>query len=250
MSIALLGATGRLGGMAQHFWPDEDVTFHGRAVAEVPAGTRCLIDLRGVVPERGDLRQNTAIAKAALDHALAHGIRHVLLASTAAVYGRPAGPLTPNMAAPISDYGRAKRAMEQMAAGHPQPSTVLRIGNVIGADAIVAGWCPGFALDTFADGSSPSRSCIGPDTLSRVLHHLSQVEDLPPILNVACPGSLRFDALLRAAGRAWVPRAAPDGAIPDVTLDTLPLEALFDFAPEECTPEGMIAQWRQMAETS
>lgn len=245
MSIVVLGASGRLGRMARQFWKGQAVWL-GRSVSELPEGGRALIDLRGIVPGRGDLALNTTLAHQALEAAHRLGYARVFLASSAAVYGQASGPLTPDVAAPVSDYGHAKLAMEHLATAHPQPSTVLRIGNVAGADAILAAWRPGFAVDRFPDGSTPRRSYIGPQTFSRVLQHLASYRELPHILNLAAPGSIAFQDLLDAAALKWSPRPADPTAIADVTLDTTPLEALFDFAPEDSTAPGIVAQWRRM----
>lgn len=246
MTICVLGASGRLGTMLRAAWGAQAVQWRGRDATGLPANLTCLIDLRGIVPGRGDVAQNADIAREALDAARLAGTRHVFLASTAAVYGRHPGPLRADIAAPASAYGHAKRAMEDMAAAHSQPSTCLRIGNVAGADVILSGWSRGFTLDRFADGTTPSRSYIGPDSLARVLWTLADQTDLPAILNVAAPGSVSMGDLLDAAGLEWSARKAPPEAIRDVTLDTKPLEAHVSFAPEDSTPQGIVAQWQQL----
>ena len=249
MNVTVLGATGRLGRMARHYWSGK-ATWLGRALDGIPKSTECLIDLRGIVPGRGDLSQNEILTRKALDTAQALGIQRVFVASTAAVYGQHPGPLTAEVAAPISDYGQAKHAMELMAAAHPQTCTVLRIGNVAGADAILGAWQPGFILDQFPDGRTPSRSYIGPATLARILQGLSQLPDLPAVLNIAAPGAIAFGDLLDAAGYSWTPRRASADTIANVTLDTQPLETLMSFAPEEQTPHGIATQWLQMKDAT
>ena len=243
MTIAVLGATGRLGRMLQHHWTD--TLWFGRAPGDL-RGVDTLIDLRGIVPGKGDLAENVAIARNALDAALEQGIARVFLASTAAVYGRYPGPLTAEVSAPESPYGSAKRAMEEMAAAHPQAATCLRIGNVAGADAVLAGWRPGFQLDQLPDGRAPARSYIGPESLARVLRALCHAQDLPAIMNLAAPGALEMDALLNAANLPFLPRAATENTIARVELDTKPLEARVPFAPEESTSTTIVAQWRRI----
>ena len=54
---------------------------------------------------------------------------------------------------------------------------------------------------------------------------------LPEVLNVAQPGAVRMDALLRAAGRPWRGVPAPDAALPEVTLNTGALEAVIGPLP-------------------
>ncbi len=173
----------------------------------------------------------------------------VLLASSAAVYGSEQGLLREDRAlAPLSDYGRAKAEMEAEGARLGQvlgvAVTALRIGNIAGLDAILGGWRPGFVLDWFADGRTPRRSYIGVSTLARVLERLVRTSDLPPVLNVAAPGMVEMGALLDAAGLAWTPRPAEEGAIPEVALDVARLAAFHPFAPRDSLPAAMVAEWR------
>ena len=265
--VVLLGASGRLGRMLRGLWPGATppvAQARGAGAGEVtldpladPGGTVAALDgagtvicLWGVTPARAAregcaLSLNVELARAALDAAPAAGAGRVLLASSAAVYGAAEGPLREDAACqPASDYGRAKLEMEALAARHPHPATCLRIGNVAGADAILGGWRAGMALDTLADGRTPRRSYIGPASLARVMHALCGHDDLPDTLNVAAPGTVEMGALLDAAGLAWAPRPAGPDTIAEVALDTARLERLTAFAPEEGTPEGIVAQWR------
>ena len=148
------------------------------------------------------------------------------------------------MAAPLSPYGRAKMAMEADAAAHPHPSTVLRISNLAGADAILAGWRPGFALDRFADGRTPARSYIGPLSFARVLRALAGAQGLPAVLNVAAPGPVEMGVLLDAAALPWTPRPATEATVPRVHLDTGRLAPFVSIAPEAATPAGIVAEWQ------
>ena len=188
---------------------------------------------------------HAAIARAVLAAAPAQA--RLLFASSAAVYGAARGLLTETtQPAPLSDYGRAKLEMEALLADVPQ-ACALRIGNVAGADAILGGWAPGFRLDRFADHRTPRRSYIGPLSLARVLADLiTHSGPLPPVLNVAAPGVVEMGALLDAAGLDWTPRPAPETALPEVALCTRALERYTAFAPEESTPEDMVAQVRRV----
>lgn len=270
--VLLLGASGRLGGMLQGFWPQsDDLICHSRANRDgyvnfdplkdpdalrgAIAGSRAVICLSGITPAHaaatGDpLSLNTELAVATLRAADRAGGKRVFLASSAAVYGRATGPLAEDMACdPVSDYGRAKLEMEKAASAfaqvHPLPVTVLRIGNVAGADAILGGWSEGMMLDAYPDGRTPQRSYIGPQTLAQVLHHLCRAKTLPDILNIAAPGAIEMGALLDAAGLAWAPRPANDQTIARVALQTKRLEKEFDFAPNANAPATMVSQWRK-----
>ncbi|MEP2581071.1 MAG: hypothetical protein ABJH75_25990, partial [Roseibium sp.] len=151
--------------------------------------------------------------------------------------------------APLSDYGRAKAAMErrgaELGAARGVAVTALRIGNVAGVDAILGGWAPGFRLDQFADGRTPRRSYIGVQTLASVLHDLIAAPDLPGVLNVAAPGGIEMGALLDAANLGWTPRAAPDTAIADVQLCTDRLAGITGLEAADNEAAGMVEQWRK-----
>lgn len=271
--ILVIGATGRLGAILRGCWPAGHARWLARtpsggaggwiacdpltdpeALARAAAGCGVILCLAGVTPARAAagaaMADNTALALAAVRAGAAAGAR-VLLTSSAAVYGARAGLLTETgPLAPVSDYGRAKAAMETRATALGRdlgvPVTSLRIGNVAGSDAILGGWRPGFRLDRFADGRTPRRSYIGPVTLARVLEDLAAARRLPPVLNVATPGVVDMGALLNAAGLGWTPRAAPAGAIAEVRLDVSALEGFTSFAPVDSLPETMIAEWQKL----
>ena len=285
--VLVLGATGRIGTVLRRAWPRFGLAAqavwqartpppaaggrNGRgggggswavcdpadpeAVARAAAGCAVILCLAGVTPARAaqgaEMAGNVTLALAAVRGAAAVGAR-VLLASSAAVYGRREGLLAETLPpAPVSDYGRAKAAMETRAAALGRDLgvavTALRIGNVAGADAILGGWRPGFVLDRFADGRTPRRSYIGPATLARVLGDLVAAPALPGLLNVAAPGAVEMGALLDAAGLPWTPRPAPAEAIAEVRLDIAALAGFTAFAPGDSLPATMVAQWREMA---
>ena len=110
--------------------------------------------------------------------------------------------------------------------------TLLRIGNIAGADALLGGNAPGrrVVLDPVAGQNGPERSYIGPTMLAGVFSGLAGLAvdgaALPVVLNVAQPGRIAMGDLLDAAGRDWgfgPPNAA---ALPRLTLATNRLEAL------------------------
>jgi nucleoside-diphosphate-sugar epimerase len=212
----------------------------------------CLAGVTNAAAASGsDMDDNSALAQAAVRLAAQMGAR-VLLASSAAVYGREDGVLddtrAPDTLQPVAPYGEAKLRMEldaqELGTSLGVPVCALRIGNVAGVDAILGGWRPGFQLDRFADGRTPRRSYIGLKTLARVLAELVCVPDLPPALNVACPDVVEMGALLDAAGLDWTPRDAPESAIPEVRLSTSATERVTSFLKVECGAQAMVAQWR------
>ncbi len=225
------------------------------ALARAAAGCEVILCLAGVTnaaAARGaDMGDNTALAEAAIRAGSDSGAA-VLLTSSAAVYGAQAGVLSETTPpAPVADYGRAKAAMEARGAALGAelgvPVTSLRIGNIAGLDAILGGWRPGFALDRFADGTTPRRSYVGPLTLARILADLvAQARDLPSILNVAAPGTVAMGALLDAAGLAWTPRVPGPDAIAEVRLDVEGLQGFTGIDPRDSLPETMVAEWRSL----
>ncbi len=269
LRLLVLGGSGRLGGLLRRAWQvggGGDVAGAGlvpvwqarqpRAFAGLggptvvfdplhdPGALRAAVRAADVVlmlagPTRGsaqDLAVHADLARAVL-HA-ADG-RAVIFASSAAVYGAPvAGPCREEDApAPLTDYGRAKLAMERVAAGVPGAS-VLRIGNVAGADALL-GAPPspgGRVLDILPAGHAPRRSYITPQALALALGRLARLAAaggrLPGLLNLALPGAVGMDALLRAAGESWRTRPASPGVIDTVVLDVTRAQAL-----------GLVPEW-------
>lgn len=268
----LLGASGQLGQMCRLMWPlEEDLICHSRNVLpgfvsfdqhlvsdttrETLQNTRAIICLSGVTPKHanqsGDaFSLNTDLALAAVRLAHAAGIGRVFLVSSAAVYGRAQGVLAENsVCEPVSAYGLAKLDMEhaalKLANDLGQPATVLRIGNVAGADAILGGWREGMEIDELPNGHTPRRSYIGPQTLARVLHSLTCAVDLPDVVNVAAPGSVEMGAILDAAGLSWFPRKPSNDVIEKVELSTKCLERYVSFDTQDGTASQLVAEWHR-----
>lgn len=201
------------------------------------------------------LAQNSLLALAALDAATKAGLNRVFLLSSAAVYGRGAGGFSETgPPVPVAPYGQAKLEMEQVVTdwiatrGHAAPEvTILRLGNVAGADMLLGGLRPGqpTRLDLFADGRAPARSYIGVASLWRVIISLAKHGGaLPACLNIAAPGAVSMADLLDAAAHPWTARPAPDSALPRVALDTARLETLVPFTAADSQPAEMVRQWR------
>ncbi|MGB7243298.1 MAG: SDR family oxidoreductase [Sulfitobacter sp.] len=266
----VLGASGKLGCLLQAVWPKADaVLWHSRrdgccdfqfdllqdpkTYVRAATGVRAVLCLPGVTPARADgedLSHNSTLALAAVQGAATAGVARVFLASSAAVYGRADYPLPETaVPTPACAYGHSKRDMEQATLALAQrlglPVTILRIGNVAGADAILGGWQPGFRLDQFNDGRTPRRSYIGPVTLAKVIARLMRTDDLPSVLNIAAPGSIEMGALLDAAGLPWSGRPANDTTIPMVELDTRQLTRIMPIAANASSAEGMIDEYRR-----
>ncbi|SFJ79403.1 NAD-dependent epimerase/dehydratase family protein [Jannaschia pohangensis] len=256
--LAVTGSTGRIGRMLRTVWAGADVAWlrRGDPLETGLRGRSCVVGLAGVT--RGDARAlaaNTSTACQTLRAAEAAKVKRVILFSSAAVYGRASGPLVETAApTPVAPYGTAKAEMEEnvarWCAAHPNGPevTILRLGNVAGADALLSSLDktpPG--LDIFPDGRSPRRSYIGPRTLAEVLVRLAiHPGPLPEILNVAAPGTVEMAALLRAAALSWTPMRAPPAAIPEVELDTRLLQSLLPLPPDASDPARIVAEWREV----
>lgn len=273
----VMGASGRIGRLLQHRWGGGAARWQSRAalgddrnsitldpladpdaLARAGEGCSVILCLAGPVPGRSceDMQRHSDLACAAVRCGAAVGAR-VLLASSAAVYGAAVGgqgglcedqPL-----APANAYGAAKAEMEQVAAALGAELgvavTALRIGNIAGFDAILGGWKPGFQLDLFPDGSTPRRSYIALSTLADVLAALVEMQNLPPVLNIAQPGTVEMAAVLRAAGYAFATRPAPDSAIPEVALDVSRLAGLLEAGSIPlpfADPAAMAAEWSML----
>lgn len=247
----MLGAGGKLGRLLRPRWPSR-ATWTTRDDVDICDTPALMQTLKGVCAvfcfagathgASAPMTHNIEVAKRTLD--AAQGAR-VFLFSSAAVYGALEGPRPEDgPTAANSDYGAAKLGMEEMAARHPNPSTCLRLGNVAGADAILGGWMQGFRLDQFADGRTPRRSYIGPTKLAQVLARLSEIDDLPPVLNVAAPGTVAMGDLLDAAGLGWSEKPATERTIAKVELNTGLLERMIPFDTPNCTAEGIVADWK------
>ena len=248
----VLGATGRIGDVLRMFWGEAGAIWHTRgavagqgpewvrgdllrdpeALIRASQGAEAVLCLSGVVNGKGDVALNVALGQAGVEIGAALGAP-VLLASSAAVYGRAKA----EMEARGADLGRA----------HGVPVTALRIGNLAGLDAILGAWRPGFQLDRFGDGRTPRRSYIGVETLAFVLARLcDQADDLPPVLNVAAPEVIEMGALLDAAGYAWSARPAPPDAIAEVALDVALLQGVCPLPDGAGRPDTLVAEWARL----
>ena len=184
-----------------------------------------------------DLARNAADTAVVAQAARAAGVRHFFMASTAAVY-RPSADDIPETQAPdpANPYGAAKLAAEQAARQHMAGRlTVLRIGNLAGADALLGGAGPVTLDPVPGQPGGPLRSYIGPGRLVQVLDALIgravAGQDMPDTLNLAEPGVVAMADLLHAAGRDWQFGAPRSGTVPRVGLDTTRLTALVPIPP-------------------
>ncbi|SHI82706.1 NAD-dependent epimerase/dehydratase family protein [Wenxinia saemankumensis] len=253
--LLILGGSGRIGRAfaalrARGHWPGPAPVLAGRSggdlrwqPGEAPVeGARAVVHMAGPAGS-ADTAATVALARAALD--LAQGLGAPLLhVSTAAVYAPSPQPHDEDEgSAPPGGYGAARLAAEAAlgdAAWH------LRLANVAGCDSLFGAMAEGgVVLDRLPDGRAPERCWIGPLTLARVLVALADRAAAgaePRVLNVAQPGALAMDAVLRAAGLGWTWRDAPPGALARMALATDRLAGLVALPP--ATAEGLVAEAR------
>ncbi len=269
--VLVLGATGQIGQILHAYWKSDRIIWQSRSATRGPNWvqidpTRGAEDIAASVPQldailclagatpaavnrkKAYYSDNWRLAEVALQTAALTKSRAYLV-SSAAVYGRQTGVLTETLDVhPASDYGHAKHDMEvraaQLSAELGVFATTLRIGNVAGADAILGGWRPGFELHQFSDGTTPSRSYIGPRSLASILAALVGRGNAPDLINIALPKPVEMGWLLDAAHLDWAPVPAPETAIRSVELDTRCLQSLVDL-PDPANPEELlVAEWQ------
>jgi nucleoside-diphosphate-sugar epimerase len=267
--LLVTGSNGRIGRALRAIWAENragglPVLWHGRTArpgvdlvwdigtnppAILPPGL-IILHLAGCTTGNApDLAENLRITAAVCHASRAARASHVFVMSSAAVY-RP-GPTVLTEAdspAPISPYGQAKLDAERMAthllAG--QGITLLRLANVAGADALLGNCQPSrtVTLDPIAGQTGgPERSYIGPRVLADVLSRLVALVDdgavLPPILNLAQPGTVSMAGLLTAYGQPWQFGLPRHSAVARVAVATDLLTAILPVP--HATPAGLIA---------
>ena len=266
-SLVVTGAAGRVGRALRCVWGGHvggmPILWSGRSAgqgidlvwnigAEVtPPLPKSAIFLHLAGQTRGsaaELTENHRSVQVLCENAKNSGALHVFFLSSVAVY--PPGPRViaeDQPADPQNDYGLAKLAAEDAArvAMSDGGLTVLRLGNLAGADTLLTSARAGeIALDPVQGQSGgPVRSYIGPQVLAKVLAELiglaAQGMALPDVLNLAQPPALLMTDLLTAADANWHygPRRAE--VIPRVAVNVARLAALVDLP--DATAASVIA---------
>ncbi|CAD7035456.1 UDP-glucose 4-epimerase GalE [Pseudorhizobium endolithicum] len=283
--LLLVGSSGRVGSLMLKYWrrspPANFEVIGQRRTADVTADENTIVwDLKsappadiirhgaettmivmaGITPASGSpLQGNRDIAIECVEVAQRIGARRVLFSSSSSVYG-------PGLGTPINEsynpdqqnaYGESKLAMEAAifdSAGELDYS-ILRIGNVLGADALLTAArklkCgEPLELDQFESGGGPVRSYIDPALLTCVLESLAcYPSGLPRVLNVACPTPVSMQALADAARIPWRWRPAPSIAYERIVLDCDLLQQYHKFEQGDCNPSSMISRLEDLGFT-
>lgn len=277
MQVLITGAAGKLGQILQSVWTNQSsinfepiwcsrkptsdhVVSWDILFGPVPKITKgaVILHLAGVLHgNTAALSTNAAMALKVCRAAKNAGAAHVFLASSAAVYGAGMQDHVEVQAlAPCSDYGQAKRDMERDALSWAQRGgpdtpgiTCLRIGNVLGADALFTAARTGQSVvldDVPGQLRGPIRSYIGPRTFAEVLAGLvaciARRETLPKILNIAAPTPVHMADLLAAAQIPFQFGPPNAGVIAQVSLSTKRLSAFFPLPQSDAST--LVADWR------
>ncbi len=269
LPLVITGADGRIGRLLQAAWVEEPPD----AVAPIwcarawghwqdllagpldpcPTGAVILHLAADLSATPDALVRSAAMARAVAVAARQGRARHILFASSAAVYAPSDRDLTETSACiPTTPYGQAKILAEQAcrADAGDVPVTSLRIGNVLGASALIGATCEVGRIEldpVLGRSGGPVRSWIAPGELARVLSHLARLAGapgcLPPVLNLASPGAWSMADLLDAADFSWRYGPYRTRVLPRLSLDCTRLAGL---CPQLAitTPTEMIADWR------
>lgn len=282
--LLVVGATGRVGALVLPFWQASSLPIllqHRKRETTLPVTQRilwdpsvsnsvlknwiaqnetpnCMVIFSGVVPgSEQDLFLNSEIALSYIRAAEELSIPKVLLASTSAVYGnyldRPFSEQDETR--PVTAYGKSKLEMERACISYQNSKkmeiTILRIGNVAGADALLTNVIAQPQRKIFihqdVNGSTPLRSYIGPETLAYVIAKLANFDrKLPRILNIGAPSPVEMKSLADAASVTWCAKHPEDSASQIITLDTTLLWRLIPKVKSLSEPTEMIRQLKSI----
>lgn len=270
-ALLITGSTGRIGRALRAIWLNKTVNdlpilWHGRQagpdvdvawdigknpLAALPQNLIVLHLAGRTAGTETELADNQRTTEAVCSAALAAKARHVFVMSSAAVYAPGPDSLAETATpGPVSPYGRAKLAAENVAAQVLDNSatglTLLRLANLAGADALLGNCRQGqsVTLDPIAGQTGgPQRSYIGPRCLAQVLSDLIELAagdgSIPRIVNLAQPGPVSMADLLTALNQPWTFGAPRAGAVGRVVLATDLLATLVPLP--QATPATLVA---------
>lgn len=253
--VFITGGAGRIGRLLQREWAEStifDPIFLARSDWDIltepaPALSRddTVLDLAGNI--RGDVSINRRLASRVAEWANGAGAAHFYMSSAAVYSGGPGQMLETDALSPVTAYGQSKAESETAACSECSMTTVLRLGNVAGIDALLGGLVPNkrAVLDrVHGQAGGPIRSYIGPKTLAVTLSKLLEVapkgDALPSVINIAQPSPVSMADLLIASGHEWEYGPERPGVIPRVELSTDRLESVCSVPP--ATADQLVAE--------
>lgn len=259
--LAVVGAGGRLGRLVRAQWRQRNPegiapVFLTRqdwdiASGAPPEGLRpnIVLDLAGQT--RTGFEANPVIAARVATWSACHGAL-LLHMSSAGVYAGGSQPMREDgPTLPHSVYGRSKLAAEAGVRSADAKACILRLGNVIGADALIGGRAPGeeVILDPVpGQAGGPVRSSIGPvtlvDVITRLIGRAVQGESLPTVVNIAQAPPVAMADLLEARRHPWRFGPPREGVLARMELATGVLEQFVDLPP--ATARGLLDELAQV----
>ncbi|WP_420861689.1 NAD-dependent epimerase/dehydratase family protein [Algirhabdus cladophorae] len=191
-----------------------------------------LVHLAGATPVGDQAYDGTIpLAHATLALAQALGIKRMIVVSSIAVYGPPlARPfLEEDQLNPAHPYGQSKRDLEHhMQRNHSafgvKEISILRLGNVIGADQLghlakSATAANPLQIAQFEDGSYAMRSYLNAALLCDVIAQLVSAGSMPSVFNVSTLTPIGMDVVADKLGAPWIARDATPQDVPLVAMD-------------------------------
>ncbi len=270
-AVLITGATGRVGSLLRKawsisppsafrpIWSARNATdrsdwvswdMGGDILPQLDPPPRAILHLARCAGTDPDGGQDIHMARQALRLARLHAVP-LLIASSVAVYGSSAGIVSEQAPLrPLTRNGKTKLQLE-LSLSSADRVGFLRLGNVVGADALIGTRREGLVLDR-AQGSDrgPMRSWIGPQSLAAVLGDLLALavsgSPFPRQLNIAQEPALAMADLADADGRHW--RFSGQMAeVGSVRVDCRLLQAILGKAVAPAEAAALVGEWRSLA---
>lgn len=260
LSLIVTGANGRIGRLLRQQWlrqPPEGLSpvFLSRAEWDIERQEHPeLGPTSGIILDlstgRGNgIHANPSLAERVGAFADRAGLRLIYM-SSGAVYGGGDSPQHEDMTPePHSPYGHSKLMAEAAVKERCPSALILRLGNVIGADALFGSvdrsGSEELILDPISGGSrGPVRSYIGPMSLvksmTQICRQFAKGAISNPIMNLAQRPAVAMADLLDAAERPWRFGPYREGVLERMVLSTDLLQRHIQIS--KASPETLVAE--------